>query len=319
MSAAAIMANGSEEMRNLAPLIHLVAMGVALGLGVLPGGTGVLAAGEEDAVVAVRRQAEAAQAIGRPVELRVPLADGVEISFRLIPPGVFPQGRRTTRITQPFYIGTHEVTQAQWQAVMGDNPSYFKDHDDSPRRPVERVSWNDITGRFLPAMQNHALPGTRFRLPSEAEWEHACRAGTRTPWAFGDRITPELANIADAGLRQTVCVGSYPANAWGLHDMHGNVSEWCSDWFDADYYARRAPEQDPVNLTMPKYGRRRVMRGGSWANESYNTRSVERHLEHLPDYRNLTAGFRLVLDLTEAAAPGQDRAPARKEGETDAN
>ena len=262
-----------------------------------PAGGKVVAAanGQETADAARRLQAQAAETSGTPVAITITLAPGVDMAFRFVPPGSFPQGRRSVRITRPFHIGVHEVTQAQWEAVMGHNPSYFSDRDDSPSRPVERVSWDDIADSFLPAVQVHAPADMCFRLPSEAEWEHACRAGTGTPWAFGDRITPALANTGDSDLRQTVAVGCYPANAWGLYDMHGNVSEWCVDWYDAKYY-QRAPTDDPVNRDQPEYGRKRVMRGGSWLNDAYNTRSNER-LRHLSNYRNINTGFRLVLDF----------------------
>jgi formylglycine-generating enzyme required for sulfatase activity len=273
---------------------------IALGLGMISIGFWSWADGKEitDAARRLRAQAaqaQAAKAKGIPVALTVKLADKVEMAFRLVPPGSFARARRTARITRPFYIGVHEVTQAQWEAVTGSNPSYFKDRDDSANRPVERVSWNDIMQRFLPAVQAHAPRGMRFRLPSEAEWEHACRAGTLTSWSFGKRVTPELANTIASDLRQTVPVGSYPANAWGLYDMHGNVSEWCRDWYDAGYY-QRAPANDPVNRKKPKNDRKRVMRGGSWLNDAYNTRSTER-LRHFPEYRNINTGVRLVLDL----------------------
>lgn len=251
------------------------------------------------ATAAQRLQEETARKLGTPVQLTVDLGQGVEMTFRLVPPGAIPRGRREVRITRPFYIGVHEVTQAQWHAVTGQNPSYFKDRDDSPDRPVERVSWNLVTDTFLPAIQDRAPAGMRFRLPTETEWEHACRAGTTTGWSFGNRITPELANIGDSGLRQTVPVGSYPPNAWGLYDMHGNVLEWCQDWFDRDSYTR-APVNDPVNLEEPTYGGQRVLRGGSWLHDAYNTRSVER-FQHFPHYRNINAGVRLVLDFTTHA------------------
>ena len=249
---------------------------------------------ETAAASARRAQADAARTLGVPVARTVTIADGTTMDFRLVPPGSFPRGRGRIEISRPYYIGVFEVTQAQWEAVMGNNPSYFSDREDSAERPVERVSWHDIVESFLPAIQPHAPDGMRFRLPTEAEWEHACRAGTVTAWSFGSRITPELANTGDSGLRQTVPVGRYPPNAGGLHDMHGNVSEWCKDWFDRDFY--RQGLKDPVNLDPPPYGGFRVLRGGSWIHEGYNTRSTER-LQHVPDYRNITTGFRVVLDF----------------------
>jgi len=248
-----------------------------------------------DAVEARRRQEAAALALGVPVEKVVDLGNKVNIKFVLIPPGVFPRLRSQAQITKAFYFGVYEVTQAQWEAVMGENPSFFKDREDSPNRPVERVTWTEVTEVFLPAIQKLAPPGMRFRLPTEAEWEHACRAGTDTGYSFGSKITPELANIADSGLKQTVAVGTYQPNAWGLYDMHGNVAEWCEDWYDMDFYSR-GPKQDPVNRTPSDSGGKRVMRGGSWLNEAYNNRSTER-LRHVPGYRNINTGIRLVLSF----------------------
>ena len=142
---------------------------------------------------------------------------------------------------QRFFLGKYPVTQAQWQAVMGNNPAYFKGNN----RPVENVSWNDAIAFCQKLSQK---TGRYYRLPSEAEWEYACRAGTTTPFYFGETITPDLANYdgnytyasAPKGVyrQQTTDVGSFPPNAFGLYDMHGNVWEWCQDIWHENYNGR---------------------------------------------------------------------------------
>ena len=186
-------------------------------------------------------------------------------------------------LTKGFYLGKYEVTQEQWEKVMGSKPSQFK----GATRPVEKVSWDDAI-KFcekLTQMEKTAgrLPeGWVYTLPTEAQWEYACRAGTTTATAFGDTLSSKQANFnggypyggASKGpnLGRTTDVGSYPANAWGFHDMHGNVYEWCSDWY-GDYPDGSA--SDPVG---PSAGSLRVLRGGCW--DSFGgqvCRSADRH------------------------------------------
>lgn len=225
-------------------------------------------------------------------------------------------------------IGQYEVTQAEWVAVMGDNPSQLK----GERLPVDSVSWYEIlvycnrrslaeglhpcysiNGSTDPASWG-AVPSRAngvwnavvcefsaqgYRLPTEAEWEYACRAGTRSATAFGDALDPSQANFdwskpyqtsaTATPRRSTVPAGSYAANAWGLHDTHGNVWEWCWDHYADNYYAR-SPEADPPGA---EGGRYRVMRGGSWTNAGYRLRSAARRDED-PFYRDVDNGFRLV-------------------------
>ena len=191
------------------------------------------------------------------------------------------EGQRWVILSKPFRMGTHEVTQAQYQAVMGNNPSHFK----GGNLPVEMVSWHDAV-EFCRRLS--ARTGYRARLPTEAEWEYACRAGTPTAFHTGvDAIQPNQANISG---RQTVPVGSYPANAFGLFDMHGNVWEWCADWY-ANYEDKTFDPQGPAN------GQHRVLRGGSWydINQMDLCRSARRYNHH-PDDRYAAVGFRVVLD-----------------------
>jgi formylglycine-generating enzyme required for sulfatase activity len=183
-------------------------------------------------------------------------------------------------LTKGFYLGVHEVTQAQWQAVMGSNPSHFKGDD----LPVEQVSWVDCHA-FCQKLA--ARDGGRYRLPTEAEWEYACRAGTTTPFHFGQRISTGQANYKG---RKTTPVGSFPANAWGLLDMHGNVWEWCQDWYGPYPSGDIKDPQDSNN------GDARVVRGGSWLNDPRWCRSANRH-QGAPGFRGLNFGCRVVLCL----------------------
>ena len=194
----------------------------------------------------------------------------------------------TVTLTQGFYLGKHEVTQSQWEKVMGSNPSYFKGAD----RPVEKMSWPDVTSfcNKLTASERAAgrLPaGMTYQLPTEAQWEHACRAGTKTVYAFGDSLTSGQANIA-GGPRETTDVGQYAANPWGFHDMHGNVWEWCADWYGA--YPTGAA-RDPVG---PAGGSSRVLRGGSWSHAASLARSAYRD-GFCPAGSGIFLGFRLSL------------------------
>jgi formylglycine-generating enzyme required for sulfatase activity len=222
-------------------------------------------------------------ATGRPWRVR---DTATQIEMLLVPPGTFQMGCimgsnqngcysweqpvHQVTLTNAYYLGRYEVTQAQWTARMGSNPSWFKNASTQvpaaqvPNRPVERVTWNTIQG-FCTA--------TGMRLPTEAEWEYACRAGTQTPFYNGstdDNSVGDLAwywwNSAD----QTRPVGGKAANAFGFHDMLGNVWEWVNDWYGS--YSANA-QTDP---TGPTSGTHRVIRGGEWNNVANNVRSSER-------------------------------------------
>jgi formylglycine-generating enzyme required for sulfatase activity len=171
-------------------------------------------------------------------------------------------------LTQAFYLGRYEVTQGQWVAKMGSNPSYFQGafYPDATNRPVEQVSWTTIQGY---------LSATGMRLPSEAEWEYACRAGTTTAFNNGSSANNTVGDIAwydgNSG-NQTHNVGGKAANALGLHDMAGNVLEWVNDWYKSTYYSV-SPSTNPVG---PVTGTDRVRRGGSFSYSTYGMRSSSR-------------------------------------------
>ena len=203
-------------------------------------------------------------------------------------------GHRVT-IPRPFAVGKYEVTQAKWRAVMGSNPSSFKgDHN-----PVERVGWNDAQD-FVRRLG--AKTGKQYRLLTEAEWEYAARAGTTTPFQFGATISTDQANYdgnytyggGGKGVyrKKTVPVGSFPANAFGLHDMHGNVWEWVEDCYRTNYSG--APS-DGGAVTGPD-SCRRVLRGGSWGDAPWVLRSTGRGRSRT-DIRRGNNGFRIARTL----------------------
>jgi uncharacterized protein (TIGR02996 family) len=236
----------------------------------------------------------------------IALSEKVELTLAWIPPGTFRMGsptgeaqrgkderRHRVLLTRGFYLGIHAVTQAQWQAVMGDNPSHFKGED----RPVEQVSWDDCQA-FCAKLSQMTDKG--FCLPTEAEWEYACRAGTTTPFSFGETIGTEQANY-DGNYpygrgrkgdyrQQTTPVGSFPANAWGLFDMHGNVFEWCQDWYGS--YSKRHIK-DPQSGNN---GGARVLRGGSWIGSAGNCRAAYRG-GYAPAARSNSCGVRVCFRL----------------------
>lgn len=187
-------------------------------------------------------------------------------------------------ITRPFYMQTTPVTQAQWQAVMGDNPSFFK----GDNLPVESVSWND-TQEFIRVL-NRSGEGT-YRLSTEAEWEYSCRAGTSTPFGIGDGqdLDRTLANFNEYRSK-TTSVKTFSPNAWGLHDMHGNVFEWCQDWYGKYPSGAVSDPQGPLTGVV------RVVRGGGWYGRARYARSAYR-CGDLPGFRYRLLGFRLVKDV----------------------
>jgi formylglycine-generating enzyme required for sulfatase activity len=232
----------------------------------------------------------------------------VQLQMLWVEPGTFTMGSPTTEagrqsdredehnvtLTKGFYLGKYEVTQAQYEAVMTGNsdslsatPSKWPNN---PNRPVEKVSWADaqIFLTRLNAQQSANIPaGWAYVLPTESQWEYACRAGTTTAYSWGDSITASNANYSSSGLSQTRDVGNYAANPWGFFDMHGNVWEWTADWYHAAY-----PTGNPVmDPTGPASGSHRVLRGGSWNHDGANLRSAQRF--RTPSTRLNDIGFRV--------------------------
>ena len=253
------------------------------------------------------------------VEDQLTLALGqISLEMVYIPPGTFQMGSPETEtgrysaespqhpvtLAEPFFIGKYPVTQAQWRVVAGlsqvkqeldPDPSEFK----GDNCPVEQVSWHDAT-EFCARLSQHT--GRNYRLPTEAEWEYACRAGTTTPFYFGETITTDLANYngnyaygsGPVGIyrQKTTDVNSFPPNAFGLYDMHGNVLEWCQDWWHDSYEA--APEDGRAWLSHgEEEEERRVLRGGSWYDYPVGCRSANR-FRVTPEGRYNSVGFRVV-------------------------
>jgi formylglycine-generating enzyme required for sulfatase activity len=201
------------------------------------------------------------------------------------------------KLTKPFYMGKFEVTQLQYRVIVNDNPSKFG----GDKLPVDNVNWYEAC-RFLKKLSDKM--GMKFRLPTEAEWEYACRAGTTTAFNTGTTIDSDFANydarkpyadgIIGKYLDRTTNVGSYPPNAFGLYDMHGNVWEWCSDIYDNDYY-KVTPLVDPKGPQKAEGGDR-VMRGGAWNEYAYKCRSADRNNRDEKANQPII-GFRVVLDI----------------------
>ncbi len=224
----------------------------------------------------------------------IDLSNDVKLEMILIPKGKFFMGSPDTEkgrganelihevtISKSFFMGKFEVTQEQWQVVLGENPSEIK----GIKLPVTNVSWNDSL-RFIKKLNE--ITKRSFRLPTEAEWEYACRGNTKTAYSFDAELLPSQANFFGSDLAKPVPVGSYKPNALGLYDMHGNVWEWCNDWFAAYSKNPAIDPQGPVN------GEYRVLRGGSFVNRELSIRSAVRFLD-TASYSFEFRGFRLAL------------------------
>ena len=219
------------------------------------------------------------------------LGKDVKLEMILIPAGKFVMGspasekgrskdetQHEVTLTKPFYMGKYEVTQEQWEAVMVNNRSFYR----GPKLPVTSVSWENCQ-EFIKKLNAKTSGG--YRLPTEAEWEYSCRAGTTTAYSYGDSITKNDSNVE--GL-STKVVGSYKPNAFGLYDMHGNVWEWCEDW-KVDY-----PKEAVIDPKGPEAGKNRVLRGGSFTGVGMHSRSAN-WFDNLPSTWNIDyLGFRLA-------------------------
>jgi formylglycine-generating enzyme required for sulfatase activity len=260
-------------------------------------GSGTEPAKTPDAATVKKQMTPAQLALGDPV------VNSVGMLLVPIPAGTFTMGDANgdddetphqVTLTKGFDLGVYEVTQEQYEKVMGKNPSKFKGKQ---KNPVEMVSWNDAVEfcRKLSDLPGEKSTGYVYRLPTEAEWEYACRAGTKTKYSFGDSES-ELGVYAwyvkNSG-RTTHPVGGKKPNAWGLYDMHGNVWEWCQDVYDSKAYESRSGiTQNPLSTSGSGY---RVLRGGSWFRSRY-ARSALRNGD-TPGDRNFYFGFRVVLSV----------------------
>ena len=224
----------------------------------------------------------------------------LDLEMVLLPKGVFWMGspansgdsdehpRHRIEISRPFYLQTTPVNQYQWQCVMGYNFSHYRSKD---RLPVEMVSWNDAQ-KFIGSL-NEIEKTNKYRLPTEAEWEYACKAGREDQWYCGnehDKL-PKFAWFAKNSRGRTHVVGQKKANRFGLYDMHGNVWEWCQDWYDKDYYTKRIG-QGPEG---PPRGKKKVCRGGAWYCNHNLVRSANRGKAD-PANKENHIGFRLAKD-----------------------
>ena len=235
------------------------------------------------------------------------VANSVGMKLALIPKGKFMMGSppsekdrkadeslREVTLSRDFYLGIHEVTQEQYEKISGKNPSGFK----GSTLPVETVSWDDAVEfcQKLSALPEEHKAKRKYRLPTEAEWEYACRAGTVTPFHFGGELNGLQANcegkfpygtsMKGAYLGKTTLVGSYAPNAWGLHDMHGNVWEWCADLYG----------MQPKDRQDTPSGGDRVLRGGSWSSSAKDCRAAKR-LRLTPVNKSNNRGFRVLMSL----------------------
>jgi serine/threonine protein kinase/formylglycine-generating enzyme required for sulfatase activity len=289
---------------------------------------------------AKKHQKAWADYLGVEVEREIELPGGEKLTMVLIPPGEFMMGsddekraqllqmaktsrvrdidaaridreapQHAVRISQPFYLGKYEVTQAQWQAVMGTNPAK---HKDNPSHPVEMVSWND-TQLFLAKLNQTGKQALEFQLPTEAHWEYACRAGTTSFWHFGD----EPAALAQYGWfkvnsgGETNPIGQLRPNPFGVHDMYGNVNELCSDWYGERYYADLIVN-DPKG---PADGPGRIIRGGNFGLAALACRSANRSNQNPGQPANFI-GFRLAAAIEDTSANNTetDDAPKKRQG-----
>jgi formylglycine-generating enzyme required for sulfatase activity len=235
-----------------------------------------------------------------PKLVTVKLGENVMMDLVLVPAGSFMMGSdgfeedekpvHKVNISRPFYMGKYEVTQEQWTALIHDNPTKFV----GPQRPVENLKWEDCQ-KFLEVLSAR-YPGCTFTLPTEAQWEYACRAGSTTEFCFGsdEGEMGEYAWYVKNSENTTHPVGQKHANAWGLYDMHGNAYEWCQDW-DGPYAG-----SEPTDPRGPASGTKRIMRGGSWRTGAKVCRSANRPWT-APPHPPYKAGFRVVVGVEIAS------------------
>jgi len=257
---------------------------------------------KEKLATAIKHYRRAAKLRNPDEELSVPIGEGTTLSLVFIPAGQFQMGSLENEegrgqgeqvahpeiIEKGFYIGKYEVTQAEYEAIMDNNPSAFV----GPNLPVDSVSWNDAND-FCSRLS--ALGSGRFRLPTEEEWEYACRARAQSAYCSGDGIRALrkvgwFSEIGSLTSGRPKPVGQFDANRWGVHDMHGNVWEWCADWYTA------LTVSDQQSSILPESRPARAVRGGSWASDPISCRSASRRGEP-PETMRDDIGFRVVLDF----------------------
>jgi len=248
--------------------------------------------------------------------------NGIGMKLVRIPKGTFMMGatndeqnaqpnekpRHKVELTRDFFMGVHEVTQKQYEKVMGKNPSHFSKNGgganvvnnlNTDDFPVDNVSWHD-TQEFIKKL--NALPEEKsrrrvYRLPTEAEWEYCCRTGADVKEMFISKkpvatLDPKQANYQGSGLNRTCKVGSYDANPFGLYDMHGNILEWCQDWFGETTYS----DKDRKDPKGPKTGTYKIIRGGAWVYDQSACRAAYRNYTN-PEQRGNFFGFRVACDV----------------------
>jgi len=259
---------------------------------------------DPDNSVGLRLQAAAEKAAAAEILARAPIMNTIGMRLKLIPAGTFMMGspeteegrggdeyQHTVTISKAFYMQTTEVTQGQWKDVMGTEPWNRR----GSNYAASHVSWDDAVAYCEKLSEKE---GKTYRLPTEAEWEYACRAGTETRWSFGDDeyslgdYAWYYGNAEDYGEKYAHQVGLKNPNAFGLYDMHGNVNEWCHDYYGEDYY-KQSLKQDP---TGPARDSRRVLRGGSWTGDARDSRSASRNRD-VAVRPAKHFGFRLVREL----------------------
>jgi len=247
-------------------------------------------------------------------EISIDIGGGVMMEFVRIPAGTFQMGSmtgytkddqpvHTVNITKPFYMAKYPCTQEQWEHLMGSNPSHFIG---DLQRPVDSVSYDMITENDGVLVRMNALGQGTFRLPTEAEWEYACRAGTTTDYYWGDTMNGDYCWCDINSGSATHPVGQKSPNSFGLYDMCGNVFEWCQDWYGESYYSA-SPMNDPQG---PGLGLCRVMRGGGWYHYAHLCRSASRYF-HTPLFANDGGGFRLVMDVPEETKTEEEQVNRR--------
>jgi formylglycine-generating enzyme required for sulfatase activity len=271
-----------------------------------------------------------AELSGQPPSAGTVLTSSIGMKLAYIPAGTFQMGSpageaeraeeealHEVTISKAFYMGVYEVTQQQFKQYIGageklHGPIFHEKRGGSPEHPMENVTWDQavLFCKRLSDLPAEKMAGRHYRLPTEAEWEYACRAGTKTVFHYGNSLSAKQANFngtfpygtAEKGpyVKLTAKVGSYAPNAWGLYDMHGNVAEWCSDYYDKDYYAKstkedpQGPDKGVVSTDYNDFYR--IVRGGCWLDEARACRSAYRFraMPHDP-YRLI--GFRVVCEV----------------------